>query len=124
MQPLQPAEGVAHAEAFGADAAAASGPGTPGWPRWRRRRGRRGSSDQAAAGALRLGNTVGAALTARRSLGAAEAPTLVTGGVVLLGIAGLAAWWPAVLAYPAAVLALWLGVSLLAAAWRAGAGRS
>ena len=52
------------------------------------------------------------------------APTLVTGGVVLLGIAGLAAWWPVVLAYPAAVLALWLGVSLLAAAWRAGAGRS
>ena len=91
---------------------------------WRRRRGRRGSSGKAAAGALRLGNTVGAALTARRSLGMAEAPTLVTGGALLLGIAALAAWWPALLAYPAAAIALWLGLSLLGAAWRARAGRS
>ncbi|MCC6989674.1 MAG: cardiolipin synthase B, partial [Acidobacteria bacterium] len=99
-------------------------PGAPGWGRWRRRRGRRGSSGKAAAGALRLGNTVGAALTARRSLGAAEAPTLVTGGAMLLGIAGLAAWWPALLAYPLAGLAVWLGLSLLAAAWRTWSGRS
>jgi cardiolipin synthase A/B len=98
-------------------------PGPSGWPRWHRRRGRRGSSGKAAAGALRLGNTVGAALTARRSLGAAEAPTLVTGGAVLLGVAGLAAWWPALLAYPAAGLALWLGLSLLGAAWRTRSGR-
>lgn len=95
----------------------------PGWPRWRRRRGRRGSSGKAAAGALRLGNTVGAALTARRSLGAAEAPTLVTGGAVLLGIALLAVWRPALIAYPAAGLAVWLGLSLLAAAWRTRSGR-
>ncbi|MBL8137394.1 MAG: cardiolipin synthase B [Acidobacteria bacterium] len=102
---------------------ASPAPGAPGRG-WRRRRGRRGSSGKAAAGALRLGNTVGAALTARRSLGTAEAPTLVTGGTVLLGIAALAVWWPALLAYPAAGLALWLGLSLLGAAWRARAGRT
>jgi len=108
----------------GADGAPqATMPGVAG-RRWRRRRGRHGSSGKAAAGALRLGNTVGAALTARRSLGTAEAPTLVTGGALLLGIAALAAWWPALLAYPVAGLALWLGLSLLGAAWRARAGKA
>ena len=91
--------------------------GSSRWRRWRRK-GRGGSSGKAAAGALRLGNTMGAALTAKRPLGAAEAPTLITGGLVPVGFGALAAWWPALLAYPVAGLAAWLGMSLLVAAGR------
>ncbi|MBP7779124.1 MAG: cardiolipin synthase B [Acidobacteria bacterium] len=87
------------------------------------RRGRRGRSGRTAAGALRLGNTVGAALTARRSLRAAEAPTLATGGVVLVAFGALAAWWPSMVGYPVAVLTAWLGLSLFGSAWRTRAGR-
>ena len=70
-------------------------------------------------GRFRIGNTVGAALTARRPLGAAEASTLGAGALLLVTMGGLAAWWPAVAAYPLAVIAIWLGLSLGAAAWRA-----
>ncbi len=31
----------------------------------------------------------------------------------------LAAWWPALVAYPVAAGAVWLGLSLAGAAWRA-----
>ena len=88
--------------------------------RWMSRRGRgTGHTSRAAAGAFRIGNTVGAALTARRPLGAAEASTLGAGAVLLVTMGGLAAWWPALAAYPLAVIAIWLGLSLGAAAWRA-----
>ncbi len=83
----------------------------------------RATSGQAAAGALRIGNTVGAALTARRTLGAAEAPrwSRAAWRCWLAGV--LAAWWPALLAYPAGrPWPLWLGLSLLGAAWRTRAG--
>ena len=80
---------------------------------------RQAGPGRAAASALRIGHAVGAALTARRALGAAEAPTLAFGGLALLALAATAAWRPAALAYPLAVLAAWLGVSLLGAAWRA-----
>lgn len=97
-------------------APAAPGPRAPR-RRWRAR-GRHGGSSKAAAGAMRLGNTVGAALTAKRTLGAAEAPTLFTGGLLLMALGGLAAWWPGLLAYPVAGLAVWLGLSLVASGWR------
>ncbi len=84
-----------------------------------RRRRRGGGPGRAAAGALRFSNTVGAALTATRALGAAEAPTLAAGGGTLLGLGALAAWKPALLAYPLAAAAVWLGLTLLGAAWRA-----
>ena len=67
---------------------------------------------------MRFGHTVGAALTAKRALGAAEAPTLAVGGGVLLALGALGLWKPAVLAYPMAVAAVWLGLNLLGAAWR------
>ena len=68
---------------------------------------------------MRLGNAMGAALTARRALGAAERPTMLGGGVLLLAIAAVAALWPASLAWPLAVAAAWMGVSLVWAAVRA-----
>lgn len=102
----------------GRAAAPMATPRLTGPARWRRRRGG-GGPGRAAAGALRLGHTMGAALTARRALGAAEAPTLATGGGALVLLAGVSAWQPALLAYPLAVAAGWLGLSLLGAAWRA-----
>lgn len=87
---------------------------------------RRGRTSRTAAGALRIRNAVGAALTATRPLGATEAPLLVLGGSLLLGLGGLAVWRPAWLAYPVAVLAVWLGLGLIGAAgrsWWTGRGR-
>ncbi len=86
--------------------------------RWRRHRGG-GGPGRAAAGAMRFGNTVGAALTATRALGAAEAPTLAAGGGVLVLLGSVAAWQPALLAYPVAAVAAWVGLTLLWSAWRA-----
>jgi cardiolipin synthase A/B len=80
--------------------------------RQRMRRGRTGRTRRAAAaGALRVGRTLGAALTARRSLGAAEATTLFWGIALLaaLGVVGLK--WPKGLAYPLGVLLIWLSIS-------------
>jgi cardiolipin synthase len=88
------------------------------WPRSRRRRGG-GSTSRAAAGAFRFGNTMGAALTATRQLGATEAWMLAVGGLLLITIGALAAWKPAIVAYPGAAAAAWLGLSLAGAAWRA-----
>ncbi|MFN7979342.1 MAG: phospholipase D-like domain-containing protein [Vicinamibacterales bacterium] len=79
---------------------------------------KRGRPSRAAAGALRLGHTVGAALAATRPLGAAEAPTLAGGGLLLLLLAALALWRPTWLAYPIGVAAVWLGLSLPASAVR------
>ena len=62
---------------------------------------------------------MGAALTATRHLGAAEAWILAAGGALLLAVGALAAWWPAFVAYPVAAAAIWLGLSLAGAAWRA-----
>jgi cardiolipin synthase len=78
------------------------------WPR-RRRTGR--ARRAAAAGALRMGRTFGAALTARRALGAAEAGSLIWGLVLLctLGVVGLT--WPKALAYPVGVFLIWVAVS-------------
>ena len=88
--------------------------------RTRRTRGAGGSAGRAAAGALRLGNALGAALSPRRVYGAAERRLLVPGGLALVALAPIAAFWPAVLAWPLAALALWLGIALLL---RAGRGR-
>lgn len=103
------------------EAAAVAMPTAKGQARWRRRP-RTGRTRRAAtAGALRLGRTFGAALTARRALGAAEAVTLVWGVVLLaaLGVVGLK--WPRGLAYPIGVFFLWVAVSWLIQAvklWR------
>lgn len=75
-----------------------------------------GSAARVAAGALRIGNTVGAAIGARRVLGPAEAG--ITTGVALafLTLAMIAIAWPLAVVLPLAVLALWCGISLLARA--------
>ena len=78
------------------------------------RRARGGSSRGAATGALRLANSIGAAMTSRRVLGAAELGPLLVSGLLLLACAGVAAIWPRLLAWPLALLAAWVGISLIA----------
>ncbi len=80
-------------------------PPAPSGFRRRRPRARTGRTRRAAAaGALRAGRTFGAALTARRGLGAAEAVTLIWGIVFLAALGFVGLRWPKGLAYPLAVL--------------------
>jgi cardiolipin synthase len=81
--------------------------------RRRGKRGRGGSSGRAAAGALRLANSMGAAIANRRVLGAAEAGGLLYAGIAFVAFAAIAAWWPRVVAWPLAVLAFWYAATLL-----------
>ncbi|HVU81244.1 MAG TPA: hypothetical protein VHD89_04480, partial [Rhodanobacteraceae bacterium] len=71
-----------------------------------------GSAGRSAVGAMRMATTLGAALGNRRVLSNAETRPLLGGAAVLLVIAGIGAWWPRVLAWPLAALALWIAVSL------------
>ncbi len=76
---------------------------------------RGGSSSRAAASALRLANTVGAAIANRRVLGNSERGVLTVAGAALVVLAVLGFWVPQLLAWPLAAFAAWLGLSLL---WR------
>jgi len=78
-----------------------------------RREARRGSMTRAAAGAIRLGNAVGAAFTSHRVLEPVEARLTVTAGAVLLALGILFALFPRVLAYPLAALLGWISIALL-----------
>ncbi|MBK7599857.1 MAG: cardiolipin synthase B [Acidobacteria bacterium] len=71
-----------------------------------------GSSGKAAASAIRLGNTIGAAITNRRVLGPAEAKIMASSGFLLLGLAALAIFYPRVITLPLAFIGLWLAGSL------------
>lgn len=89
----------------------ARGADAPQGGRWPRAQG--GSSSRAAAGALRLANSIGAAITDRRVLGPAESGPLLVAGAVLLVAAVLALVWPRLIAWPFALLAIWVGISLI-----------
>ena len=82
-------------------------------------RGGGGSASRAAAGALRLGNAVGAALSPRKLHKSAPRAVLVSAGLVLVAVALMGAFLPQALAWPLAALALWLGLVLLLRAARA-----
>jgi cardiolipin synthase len=84
-----------------------------------RRRARGGSAGRLAAGAMRIGNTVEAAITSRRFLVPAEARMMAVAGAVLVALALLALAWPRLVAVPLAVFAAWVGASLLLGAARA-----
>lgn len=77
-----------------------------------------GSAGQVAAGAIRVGNTFGAALANRRVLGAAESKTMAMAGAALGVVAILAVVWPRLLAWPLALLAGWSALALLLRAHR------
>jgi cardiolipin synthase A/B len=72
-----------------------------------------GSFGRATAGALRIGNAVGAAFTDRRVLEPVEARLMMIAGASLILLAALFALVPAVIAYPLALFFVWLGGALL-----------
>jgi len=77
-----------------------------------------GSSGRAAAGALRIANSVGAALTQRRVLGYTSARPLFVATVVLVALAIVAILWPAWIGWPFAVLCAWFALNLGIRGWR------
>jgi cardiolipin synthase len=72
-----------------------------------------GSAGRAAAGAIRIRNTIGAAFINRRIFEPAEARIAIFAGLLLLAIAILSGFFPRLLAYPLAVVLLWFAAALL-----------
>lgn len=84
-------------------------------PRYRKPFKRQGgSSGRAAASALRLANSMGAAITNRRVLGLAESVSLGSGGLLLAAIGLIAVFWPKLIAWPLAGFLFWFAAVLLA----------
>jgi cardiolipin synthase A/B len=72
-----------------------------------------GSGGRAAAGAIRIGNAMGAAFTNRRVFHPREARFVVVAGILLLGLAVLFAWFPRVPAYSLVAVLCWISLALL-----------
>jgi len=81
------------------------------------RRARSGSAGRVAAGAVSMGSALGAALTNRRTLGAAESGLLAKVSVCTIGFAIVAAFWPPVVAWPLALIGAWVGIAWLVKAY-------
>jgi cardiolipin synthase len=67
-----------------------------------------GSAGRAVAGAVRIGNAIGAAITNRRVLEPVEARIATVAGILLTIVATVLALYPRALAYPAAAVFAWL----------------
>jgi cardiolipin synthase A/B len=74
--------------------------------------GQGGRAGRAAAGALRLGRTVGAALTEQRVLAPTEAKIVAVVAVIALGLAVCAVLWPWLAAIPVALFLGWSSLVL------------
>ena len=85
----------------------------PGDPHTPRDQTSGGSSGRAMAGAVRIGNAVGAAITNRRILEPVEAHIAMIAGAALLLLAALAVFFPRGFAYPLAAIIAWLALALL-----------
>ena len=72
-----------------------------------------GSSGRAAAGAIRIGNAVGAAFTNRRFLQPVEARLILVAGLLLLGTAALLYFYPWVAGYALMAICGWIGIALV-----------
>lgn len=77
-----------------------------------------GSASRAAAGALRIGRTVSAALSEQRVLARTDARLVAAAGMAVLAIAIVAVFWPLVIVLPLAVILLWIAAALLIRAAR------
>jgi cardiolipin synthase A/B len=77
-----------------------------------------GSGGRAAAGAVRIGNAVGAAFTNRRVLEPVEARLMFISALLLIGFSALAWFFPRVVTYPLIVLLLWISLALFYRAYR------
>jgi len=81
-----------------------------------------GSATRAAAGALRIGNAIGAALAAQRVHQPIERTLMAQGGALLALFSVVGLVWPRLLAWPVAIVGMWFALALLvrAALWRKG----
>jgi cardiolipin synthase len=77
-----------------------------------------GSSGRAAAGAIRIGNAVGAAFTDRRVLQPVEARLILGAGLLLLGIAVFLWFFPKVAGYSLLPIFVWIGIVFIYRAWK------
>jgi cardiolipin synthase len=93
-------------------------PGLPPTRRMRERRRGSGSAGRGVAGAIRLGNTVTAAVTDRRVLASADSRAIAVAGALLVALAIVAVVWPRVFAIPIAVFSLWFGGAMLLQSYR------
>lgn len=89
---------------------------TPRIEEWKARG--RSTGRAAAAGAIRMGRTLGAALTRRREVGPAEAINLFWTSLLFLGLGVLAFAVPKAISVPFAVLTIWWAVAGLFQSWR------
>jgi len=78
----------------------------------------RGSARGAVTSLMRVSNTVGAAITSRRSLGPTETVVMVSAAALLLVLALMAVLWPVAVIVPVVLFSAWLAVSLLIRAYR------
>jgi cardiolipin synthase len=78
-----------------------------------RQRGAGGTAGRAAAGALRIGNAIGAAFISRRLVGPAERRLIAPAALALtlMGVLGILV--PYLLAWPMGIAFVWIGLSLL-----------
>jgi cardiolipin synthase len=84
----------------------------------RKRRLGSGSVSGVSAGAIRISNTVGAALTNRRLLGPAEAKIMIIAGLPLLAFTGMILLWPQWVTLPMALVTGGLATSFLIRAYK------
>ncbi len=71
-----------------------------------------GSVSRAAAGALRISNTIGAVITHRRVMESIEGRLMMKAGAFLLALAVLFSIFPRTLAYPAVLIFVWVALAL------------
>lgn len=77
-----------------------------------------GSSSRAAVGALRIANSVGAALGNHRVLGDTSVGPTLAGALALIVLSVVGIFWPAVIGWPCAVIAAWFALNLAIRSWR------
>jgi cardiolipin synthase len=77
-----------------------------------------GSAGRAAAGLLRLSNTVGAAVTNQRKLEPVEMRIMLAAAIVLVIVGVLVAIFPRLVAYPIAAVAFWIAGALFYRSYR------
>jgi len=77
-----------------------------------------GSVSRAGASAIRISNTVGAAIANRRVLGPAEARIMGTAGMILLLLTIVGLLWPRWVVIPFSVITGWLAISLFVRAFK------
>jgi cardiolipin synthase len=77
-----------------------------------------GSAGRAAAGLLRIGNTVSAAVINRRTLQPVETRITLAVASVLVVVAILVALFPRLVAYPMAAIAMWIAGALFYRSYR------